>query len=98
MNHFQQLNEVKELKVFFFAQHAKVSADQNRADKQILDRATSALRGAQQTSKYISVKMRFFLCKSEKFLVTNFLKGLVVDIDCSVQNESLFQSSLKPYL
>ena len=31
LNHFQRLNEVKELKTFFFAQRATVPADQNHA-------------------------------------------------------------------
>ena len=54
MNHFQRLNKVKELKIFFFAQRAKVPADQNRSGAQHLDQATSALRGARLTNKYIT--------------------------------------------
>ena len=54
MNHFQRLNEVKELNIFFFAQHAKVPADQIRAGVRRPDWAMSALRGTQQTSKYIT--------------------------------------------
>ena len=54
MNRFQRLNEVKELKIFFFAQRAKVPADQNRAGARRLDQATSTLLCVQQTSKYIT--------------------------------------------
>ena len=54
MNHFKVLNKVKELEIFFFAQHAKVQTDQNRAEAECLDQATSALSGTQQTSKYLT--------------------------------------------
>ena len=39
--------------------------------------------------------MRSFLRKNQKFLIASFLKGLVVDIDCSVRKESLFENSWK---
>ena len=42
--------------------------------------------------------MRSFLRKNQKFLIASFLKGLVVDIDCSVRKESLFESSWKSNL
>ena len=55
MNHFQRLTEVKVLKIFFFAQHVNVSADQNRPCAWRLDHATGVSAVcAQQTSKYVT--------------------------------------------
>ena len=42
--------------------------------------------------------MRSFLHKNQKFLIASFLKGLGVEIDCSVRKQSLFESSWKPKL
>ena len=42
--------------------------------------------------------MRSFFAKNQKFLIAIFLKGLVVDIDCSVRRKSLFESSWKSKL
>ena len=39
-----------------------------------------------------------FSSQKPKFFIASFLKGLVVDIDCSVQKESLFESSWKSKL
>ena len=39
--------------------------------------------------------MHSFLRKNQKFLIASFLKDLVVDIDCSVRKESLFESFWK---
>ena len=68
MNHFQRLNEVKELKIFFFTQRANTrkqasnrrplpcdamaSTVQNRAGVRCPDRTRQ--RGAEQTSSYIT--------------------------------------------
>ena len=38
-----------------------------------------------------------FSLQNQTFLIASFLKGLVVDIDCSVRKESLFESSWKIY-
>ena len=42
--------------------------------------------------------MHSFLRKNEKKIIASFLKGLVVDIDCSVRKESLLESSWKSKL
>ena len=51
---FSTAERSERVKKFLFAQRAKVPADQVRAGMRRPDRAMSALRGMQQTSKYIT--------------------------------------------